>query len=100
MKQTRVYFHGRRAHGTMRGRHIRGEGMGSILLSQGGSGAASAYQSVQDYQATTGVNHMSGMGLASSLGRSLEKITPKLEGLKISSLKRVKPKNIAFNFKS
>jgi len=97
MKQTRVYF-GRRAHG-MRGKHIRGEGMGSILLSQGGSGGASAYQSVQDYQATTGV-HMSGMGLASSLGRSLEKITPKLEGLKISSLKRVKPKNIAFNFKS
>jgi hypothetical protein len=83
----------------MRGKHIRGEGMGSILLSQGGSGGASAYQSVQDYQATTGVSHMSGQGL-SSLGRSLEKITPKLEGLKISALKRVKPKNISFNFKS
>jgi hypothetical protein len=73
----------------MNGKHIRGEGMGSLLLSQGGSGNASSYQSVQDYQHTTG----------SMVGGSLEKLTPKLEHLKISSLKRVKPKNISFHFK-
>lgn len=71
---------------------MKGEGMGSLLLSQGGSGGASAYESVADYERQTGVMVGRGMG-------SLEKIAPKLDNLKISSLKRVKPKNIAFNFK-
>jgi len=73
---------------------MKGEGMGSLLLSQGGSGGASAYESVADYERQTGV--MVGRGIGRG---SLEKIAPKLDNLKISSLKRVKPKNIAFNFK-
>ena len=75
---------------------MKGEGMGSLLLSQGGSGGASAYESVADYERQTGV--MVGRGMGRGMG-SLEKIAPKLDNLKISSLKRVKPKNIAFNFK-
>ena len=63
--------------------------MGSVLLNKGGAGGASAYESVGEYTAMTGVNpYASGRGLGS--------ISKKLESLSIAPKKR-KEKNINFN---
>lgn len=74
-------------------RYMSGRGMGSVLLNQGGAGGASAYESVGDYTATTGVDPY---GRASREGRGLGSMSKKLEELTIKPRKR-KEKNINFN---
>jgi hypothetical protein len=66
--------------------------MGSVLLNQGGAGGASAYESVGDYTATTGVDPYA----RTSTGRGLGSMSKKLEELTIKPRKR-KEKNINFN---
>ena len=60
---------------------------GSILLSRGGAGDASSYNSAEDYHSTTG----RGLGLGLYAGGSLTN----LKQLNPKSLS-VKPKNISF----
>jgi hypothetical protein len=69
--------------------------MGSVLLNKGGAGGASAYESVGDYTATTGVNPYANSGI-STMGRGLGSMSKKLEELAIKPRKR-KEKNINFN---
>ena len=60
---------------------------GSILLSRGGPGAGSSYESAEEYKAITG----KGLGLGLYAGCSLSN----LQQLKPKSLSQ-KPKNISF----
>jgi hypothetical protein len=76
-------------------RYMSGRGMGSVLLNRGGAGGASAYESVGDYTATTGVDPY-GRSSVSSVGRGLGSMSKKLEELTIKPRKR-KDKNINFN---
>lgn len=62
--------------------HLKGTGMGSVLL-DGGMGGQNSYYSVQDYERTT----TKGKGLGS-----------KLEHLVIKQPTIKKPKNIMLNF--
>lgn len=76
-----------------------GRGMGSVLLSPGGPGAASSYQSIEEYKQITGIDpyarskkkpvQMGGRGLSDKLG-------PKLSKLNINS--NPKKKNITMSF--
>ena len=69
-------------------RGMKGGGVGTVLLRDGGPGSASSYDSVDQYVRTTGVNpYMRGRGLETSSA---------LAGLKVSKMKR--PKNISFSF--
>ena len=70
----------------MKGRKIMMQG-GSILLSRGGPGAGSSYESAEEYKAITG----KGLGLGLYAGGSLSN----LQQLKPKSLSQ-KPKNISF----
>jgi hypothetical protein len=80
-------------------RPMTGSGMGSVLLSTGGPGGASSYQSVDEYRDITGIDpyarrtkkpvRMGGEGLSDRLG-------PKLSKLHISS--NPKKKNITMSF--
>lgn len=70
----------------MKGRKIMMQG-GSILLSRGGPGAGSSYDSPEEYKAITG----KGLGLGLYAGGSLSN----LQQLKPKSLSQ-KPKNISF----
>jgi hypothetical protein len=66
---------------------MQGKG-GSVLLNQGGAGAGSSYDSVDEYIATTGRNPMSGSGALSK----------KLESLSLAvKPQKNKIKNIKFN---
>ena len=72
-----------------RGRaHIRGAGMGSVLLQRGGPGVGSSYSSVEEYKDITG----RGGSLGCSLGSGL---SDKLQKLMVKPLER-KPHNIRF----
>jgi hypothetical protein len=78
---TSVYVSGRRIS------RMQGKG-GSVLLNQGGAGAGSSYDSVDEYIATTGRNPMSGSGALSK----------KLESLSLAvKPQKNKIKNIKFN---
>jgi len=77
-------------------RYMSGRGMGSVLLNQGGAGGASAYESVGDYTATTGVDPYGRASSVSTTGRGLGSMSKKLEELTIKPRKR-KEKNINFN---
>lgn len=70
----------------MKGRKLMMQG-GSILLSRGGPGAGSSYESAEEYKAITG----KGLGLGLYAGGSLSN----LQQLKPKSLSQ-KPKNISF----
>lgn len=76
-------------------KYMRGRGMGSVLLNKGGAGGASAYESVGDYTATTGVNPYERTGFDKS-GRGLGSLAKKMEELTIKPKKK-KEKNINFN---
>ena len=68
-----------------RGRaHIRGAGMGSVLLKTGGPGVGSSYSSVEEYKDITGRGGSLGAGLSD-----------KLQKLMVKPLER-KPHNIRF----
>jgi hypothetical protein len=67
--------------------------MGSVLLNKGGAGGASAYESVGDYTATTGVNPFE---RSPNQGRGLGSLAKKMEELTIKPKKK-KEKNINFN---
>lgn len=73
-------------------KYMSGRGMGSVLLNQGGTGSASAYESVADYTATTGRDPYNPV----YQGRGLGSLSKKLADLSVSSKKK-KVKNINFN---
>jgi hypothetical protein len=60
---------------------IKGQGMGSVLLRQGGGGSASSYMDMDDYISTTGINPYArsgvaqGKGLPKSLSSKLSKLS-------------------------
>ena len=61
-----------------RGRaHIRGAGMGSVLLNVGGPGVGSSYSSPQEYKEITGRTIPTGMGLGAGLNEKLQKLMVK-----------------------
>ena len=75
---------------TGRRRHLKGRGMGSVLLDggMGGAGGGSSYSSIDDYIATT--NHP-------SIGKkSLFSMNKKIEELLVKTNHK-KEKNIKFN---
>jgi len=66
----------------IKGSGISGCGNGSVLLRQGGGGAGSSYQDLDDYIHTTGINPYSRAKLG---GRGLsDKISEKLSKLQIA----------------
>ena len=68
--------------------HIKGKGMGSVLLQTGGAGGGSSYSSINDYLDTTRPSVPTGRGLGS--------VSKKLESLMLKpSVKKVK--NINFS---
>ena len=67
---------------------MRGCGNGSVLLNQGGAGAASSYSSPDEYTATT--------GRRIPMGRGLGELSKKLESLMLKP-KDKKAKNINFS---
>jgi len=77
--------------GRVHRKKLMGSGMGSVLMSKGGAGAGSSYNSVSDYMATTGNRVNAGAGLG---GRVLE---DKLHRLIVKPLSK-KPQNIKFDF--
>ena len=64
----KIYMGGR-IHGQNR---VVGAGMGSVLLSKGGPGGGSSYNSVDDYEATTG-REVVGSGLDEKLSKLIVK---------------------------
>ena len=75
----------------------QGRGMGSVLLSTGGPGSGSSYESEPEYEATTG-RTLGGMTMPSSRGNGLGYgLQKKLESLSIAKPKSRKSKNITFN---
>jgi hypothetical protein len=76
----------------MRGNGL-GTGMGSILLRRGGAGAASSYQDIDDYVATTGINPYSrSKSKGQGLGTGMAKMREKLEKLSVEQPSTCKPK--------
>jgi len=75
-------------------RHTKGKIQGkgaSVLLNNGGAGAGSSYESVDDYIATTGRNPLMSGG-SSHLGKKLESLS-----LAVKPPRPTKIKNIKFN---
>lgn len=85
-----MYIDGRRHSKSL----LRGAGMGSVLLNQGGTGSASAYRSIPEYEQTTGVR-IKGLGFGDRGG-----LSDKLQALVVKSKEigkeRKKRKNIQF----
>jgi len=85
-----MYIDGRRHSKSL----LRGAGMGSVLLNQGGTGSASSYRSIPEYEQTTGVN-IKGLGFGERGG-----LSDKLQALVVKSKEigkeRKKRKNIQF----
>lgn len=68
---------------------LKGGGMGSVLLSQGGPGAGSSYDSPESYEEITGVRlPKAGAGLG---------LNKKLSAILVKPLSRKPAGNIAFN---
>ena len=72
-------------------RGMKGWGAGAVLLSMGGPGSGSSYDSPTQYADMTGRGMMSGRGYGGGLGESSA-----LANLRVSKMK--KPKNINFSF--
>jgi hypothetical protein len=66
-KNPNVYIGGR-----IHRKRLAGSGMGSVLMNKGGAGAGSSYSSVNDYEATTGLN-VKGAGLGEKLSKLMVK---------------------------
>jgi hypothetical protein len=79
---------------------IGGSGMGSVLLRTGGPGAASSYQDMDDYIATTGINPYTRAGVTQTMGSGMPKaLTSKLHKLQIAPQPEgPKRKNITMSF--
>lgn len=79
-------------------RQRQGRGIGSVLLSKGGPGSASSYESTDDYLDTTGrtLGKGLGLGLGCGLGMNRSGLNSKLESLSMLP-KQPKSKNIRFN---
>ena len=77
-------------------RQRQGRGMGSVLLSKGGPGSASSYESTDDYLNTTGRTLGKGLGCGLGLGMNRSGLNSKLESLSMLP-KQPKSKNIRFN---
>ena len=76
--------------------HMKGLGMGSVLLRTGGGGAGSSYMDIDDYVATTGINpysRVTGSGM-----KGLGKLSDKLSKLSIEKPPAKKHKNITMSF--
>jgi len=87
-----VDIHRRNPHiylgGRIHRRKLMGEGMGSVLLNNGGAGGGSSYPSVNDYEQATG-RRVAGGGLGE------KHLSSKLEKLMVKPLNK-KPHNIKF----
>jgi hypothetical protein len=76
----------------MRGKGF-GCGMGSVLLRKGGAGAASSYQDIDDYVATTGINPYSrAKSKGQGLGTGMDRMREKLQKLTIEQPSTTKPR--------
>jgi len=83
----------------------RGMGMGSVLLSKGGTGSASSYSSLEDYIQITGADPAKysreaekvGAGFIPQKARKLDRLGEKLSNLSVHSQKP-KIKNITMSF--
>lgn len=79
--------------------HLKGMGMGSVLLRTGGGGAGSSYMDIDDYVATTGINPYTRVASASGSGmKGLGKLSEKLSKLSIEKPPMKKHKNITMSF--
>ena len=77
---------------------MKGEGMGSVLLSKGGGGAGSSYMDMDDYISTTGINPYARAGVSRPSGSGLgKKLSEKLSKLSVIP-DGVKRKNITMSF--
>jgi len=87
MAMLRVHTSGRKFRGV---RKLLGRGMGSVLLNVGGAGGGSSYNSVEDYERTTGRDvprHGSGRGLGMGLNDKLERLMVKPLAKKPSTIR-------------
>lgn len=73
---------------------MTGKGMGSVLLSTGGGGAASSYMDMDDYIRTTGINPYT----RGTSGSGMKGLHSKLSRLNIEKPSRPKMKNITMSF--
>lgn len=87
MRPTKAYF---KSGFVVHTKHIKGKGIGDVLLNKGGSGSGSSYSSLDDYIQTTGRNPLLG-------GKGLGSMNDKLENLLIKTKKGKKEKNITFS---
>lgn len=71
-----------------RGKHLKGMGMGSVLLNKGGAGSASSYIDIDDYVNATGKNPFS------SKGKGLGELSKKLQKLNVQPEANIRRKNI------
>jgi hypothetical protein len=71
-----------------RGKHLKGSGMGSVLLNTGGAGSASSYIDIDDYIHTTGRNPFS------TKGKGLGDLSKKLQKLNVQPEANIRRKNI------
>jgi len=77
---------------------VKGQGMGSVLLSTGGGGSASSYMDMDDYIATTGLNPYTRSGVKQSKGSGIpSSLSSKLSKLSIAPPTSTPRKNIVMN---
>lgn len=79
-----------------RNQQVRGKGMGSVLLSTGGAGAASSYMDMDDYISTTGIDPYNRVQSTARKGYGLKSLSSKLQGLEITP-KNGRRKNITMS---
>lgn len=75
---------------------IKGSGMGSVLLRNGGGGSASSYMDMDDYISTTGINPYTRAGVSQGRGIS-SSVASKLSKLNIAPPTGPKKKNIVMS---
>ena len=61
--------------------HLKGSGMGSVLMQKGGTGSASSYESPEAYEQMTGQSTKSSSGLNDKLSKLMVKpLNKKMNG--------------------
>jgi hypothetical protein len=81
--------------------HAKGEGMGSVLLRDGGGGVGSSYSDIDDYIRTTGINpyEREGVSVPKMQGSGRKSLSSKLSKLNIHPPSHeTKRKNIVMSF--